>query len=578
VVVEENVSMRTRDGVTLIADVFRPDAPGRFPTLVMRTPYSRRSKGELSQSTEVQYYPKHGYVVVIQDVRGRGESAGDFYAFVNEGPDTYDTIEWAAALPWSNGNVGTIGQSYLASVQYPVAPLRPPSLKAMSPVAGATNHFHNSTFRRGVFEMRWRLAYFLAMERVSYVRAGTYRENRERLDSYAVAPRSPLSFLTDESYRHLPIKDWGERLAGVEPYVRDFLSHSNDGPFWQDNETQRMADEIETPTLYVSSWYDAFISDTLAMFTAVSERGRTDSARQQQRLLIGPWAHLRPYSEPTTGGCGDIDFGPAASIELDEIQRRWFDHHLGDDDNGVDTDPPVRIFVMGVNTWRDEQEWPLARTRYTPLYLHSAADARQGNGTLSFDVPASEPSDTFDFDPEHPVPTLGGTIIGEGDGVRDQRSLAQRDDMLVYRGPVLDEPLEITGPVTMVLHISSSAPDTDFTATLIDEHPDGFARNLVDGIVRARFRDSLTEPTLMVPGQDYALPIDLWATSHVFLPGHRIRLHVSSSNFPRYDRNANSGHTFGEDTELHIAHQTVHHDAARPSHVLLPVIPLTTEQ
>lgn len=569
VVVEEHLVMTARDGTALVADVFRPDAPGRHPTLVMRTPYGRRHRGQLAQNSEVTFYPQRGYVVVIQDVRGRGESQGRYRPFA-EGPDTYDAIEWAASLPWSDGNVGMVGQSYLASAQYAAAPLRPPSLRVMSPVAGAANHHLNSIFRTGVFELRWRLAYFTAMERATYARAGTYKQERSRLDSYVLDPAAPLSMLTDESYRHLPLKDWGTLLRGDVPYVAELLEHDGGGPYWQERAIESRAHEIDTPMLHVGSWYDAFISDTLRMFTAVRANGRTEQARRGQRLIVGPWGHLQPYTEPTTRGAGDIDFGEHARISLHDVQLRWFDHHLLSADRDVVDEPPITIFVMGTNEWRHEYEWPLARTQYTPLYLTSADSER----SLSFEQPGpQEEPDVYVYDPKDPVPTLGGTIIGEGKGVRDQRPIQSREDLLLYTGEVLEANVEITGPVVVQLFASSSAPDTDFTAKLIDVHPDGYAQNIVDGIVRARFRDSLDQPALMEPGTVYEFTIDLWATSHVFLAGHRMQLEIASSNFPRYDRNQNTGHPFGYDAEVRSAQQSVLHDAAHPSHILLPIIP-----
>jgi putative CocE/NonD family hydrolase len=290
---------------------------------------------------------------------------------------------------------------------------------------------------------------------------------------------------------------------------------------------------------------------------------------------MGPWAHLLPYSIPTSQGTGDIDFGPEALIELHALQVRWFDYFLKGIKNGILDEAPIRLFVMGDNRWRDEYEWPLARTLYTNLYLHSSgkANSLQGDGSLSFSAPGEEPQERYVYDPQDPVPTRGGTTLGLAMGVLDQTKIEEREDVLVYTSAALTADTEITGPISLKLFAASSASDTDFTAKLVDVRPDGYAQNVAEGIIRARFRESLFNPTLITPTNVYTYTIDLWATSHVFKVGHRFRLEVSSSNFPRYDRNPNTGHDFGVDTELRPAQQTIFHDSRYPSHLVLPVIP-----
>lgn len=572
VIVEKDLPLRTRDGVTLYADVYRPDAPGRFPVLVVRTPYDKSQNLAL---TEKDYFPPRGYVVVVQDTRGRFRSEGEFYPFIYEAQDGYDTIEWAAALPWSDGHVGTVGQSYLGLVQYFAAPLRPPHLRAMSPVSGPVTYFENCVYRRGVLELGWMLAYFLFMARNTLERKGLYAQQRATLDSYLSHPEMPISPCTREVYRHLPLRDWGERLKDGAPYFADLLRHATDGPYWWAIDLRRQFHNISVPMLHVGSWYDAFQYDTLTMFSGLRAYAMTPEARRGQKLLMGPWAHLLPYAVPTSQGTGEIDFGPEALIELHAIQCRWFDYFLKGVENGVLDEAPIRLFVMGENRWRDEDEWPLARTRYTNLYLHSEgkANSLRGNGRLSFTPPGEEPPDRYLYDPHDPVPTRGGTTLGLAMGVFDQRKIEERADVLVYTSEELTAPVEITGPIVLKLFAASSAPDTDFTAKLVDVRPDGYAQNLAEGIVRARFRDSLTHPTLIAPEQVYEYTIDLWATSHVFMARHRIRLEVSSSNFPRYDRNPNTGHKFGVDAEMRTAQQTIFHDSRYPSHLILPVIP-----
>jgi putative CocE/NonD family hydrolase len=540
--------------------------------LVVRTPYDKSQNMAL---TEKDYFPQRGYVVVVQDTRGRFRSEGEFYPFIYEADDGYDTIEWAAYLPWSDGNVGTVGQSYLGLVQYLAAPTRPPHLKAMSPVSGPVTYFENFSYRRGVFELGWVMAYFTAMARNTLERKGLYEQQRAILDGYVSRPEIPMCPLKKEEYRHLPLRDWGERFKDGAPYLTDILSHPTYGPYWYTTDIRRQFHNINVPMLHVGSWYDVFQYDTLTMFTGLRTQAMTAEARNTQKLIMGPWGHLLPYATPTSKGTGDIDFGPESLIELHDIQLRWFDHFLKGMPTNIVDEAPIRLFVMGENRWRDEREWPLERTQYTNLYLHSGgkANSAQGNGSLSHIVPSEEQSDHYVYDPQDPVPTRGGTTLGLALGVFDQSKIEEREDVLVYTGDTLTSDIEVTGPVTLTLFAASSAPDTDFTAKLIDVRPDGYAQNLAEGVIRARFRESLSSPTLITPGQVYEYAIDLWATSHVFRVGHRVRLEVSSSNFPRYDRNPNTGHDFGVDAELRTAQQTIFHDSPYPSHLVLPVIP-----
>lgn len=572
VVVEKNVPMRARDGVTLMSDVYRPEASGKFPVLVVRTPYDKSAGMAL---TEKDYFPPRGYVVVVQDTRGRHASEGEFNPFVDEARDGYDAIEWAAGLPWSNGIVGTVGQSYLGLVQYFAAPERPPHLRAMSPVSGPVSYFENFAYRHGAFELAWVLCYFAFMARDTLMRKGIYERERAKLDSIVSYPDIPMAPLKRDAHMRMPLTEWGELLAPGAPYLADYLRHSTYDSFWAEHDVRRKFGEIDVPMLHVGSWHDVFQYDTLTMFKGLREHARSENARRAQRLLMGPWAHLLPYSVPTSKGTGEADFGPEAAIELHAIQLHWFDHFLKGVPNGVMDSAPIRLFVMGDNRWREEYEWPLKRTRYTDMFLHSKGRANSlgGDGTLSFAPPAGEAADNYVYDPDNPVPTRGGTTLGIRSGVYDQTEIEKRDDVLVYTSQVLTRDLEVTGPVSLKLFAASSAADTDFTAKLVDVRPDDYAANVAGGIVRTRFRESLSAPTPITPGKAYEYAVDLWATSHVFKAGHRIRLEVASSNFPHFDRNPNTGHAFGTDKDVAIARQTVFHDSARASRLVLPVIP-----
>jgi len=573
--IDKNVPMTTRDGVTLRADVYRPDGPGRFPVLLSRLPYDKNLR---RRPGDIDVFVERGYVVIMQDTRGRFASDGDeYYPLVCEAKDGYDAVEWAAGLPYADGQVGTMGQSYLGATQYLLAPERPPHLKAAFPVSAAAD-FHQCWMYHtgGAFELGWQIPYALLMARDSIARRGLTKTLLPWLEQQlAPAPTPWAPPLSPEAYARLPLTAWADRLAPVARYLGDYLRQPEDGlPWWQIS-VERRHEQIDVPMYHVTSWYDIFLHGGLVNFCGLRRRAATDTARNAQKLLIGPWAHLFPYTSPTSTGTGDIDFGPAALIDMHEIQLRWFDHWLKGTDTGILDEPPVKIFVMGDNRWRDEREWPLARTRYTPYYLHSAgrANTADGDGGLSPRPPGDEPSDHFVYDPGDPVPTRGGNTLILAMGVQDQRPAEARSDVLVFTGERLQDPLEVTGPITVTLYAASSVPDTDFTAKLVDVHPDGFARNLADGIARARYRDSRESPRLLTPGEVASFTIDLWATSHVFLPGHSVRLDISSSNFPRFDRNLNTGEDQATGTRWQTARQTVFHDGRYPSHVMLPVIP-----
>ncbi|PKB71774.1 MAG: hypothetical protein BZY87_03960 [SAR202 cluster bacterium Io17-Chloro-G6] len=577
VTLEQNVMVPMRDGVKLATDVFRPDAPGRFPVLVTRGPYGKDGYiGNPNHS--IWFFAQNGYVVVSQDCRARFESEGDNYdPLFQEVQDGYDTVEWAARQSWSNGRVGTTGQSYLGATQYTLAtsnPL-PPHLQVMAPVS-ASSDFHQSWVYHtgGAMEWGWMVPYAILKGRNTLSRTG-HEELLSQMDDYVLPPDNFAQPMTDEWYRHLPLSDWVNRLKEAAPYFREYLDNEADGPYWWQINLLRHVEGITLPMFHVSSWYDIFLEGALNAYQAIRDRGGSELARRNQRLLIGPWAHIRPYTAPTSGETGDIDFGPEASIELHQFLLNWFDYWLKDIETGVMDQPPVRLFVMGENRWRDEQEWPLARTHYTRYYLHAdtPANTGSGGGTLSTSPPGDEPPDSYTYDPKDPVATLGGNTLIIPQGVADQRPVEDRQDVLVYTSEALQRDLEVTGPIKVHLFASSSAVDTDFTAKLVDVRPDGYAHNLQDGIIRARYRTSGTEPSLIEPGRVYEFVIDLWATSHLLKSGHRLRVEVSSSNFPRFDRNQNTGAPIGRDDRLETAMQTVHHREEYPSHIVLPIIP-----
>jgi putative CocE/NonD family hydrolase len=576
IVRESNVPMRTRDGVTLHADVVRPDAPGRYPVLVSRTPYGKDTAMQ-NQEGSAYYFARRGYVTVMQDCRGRFESEGEYYPMVNDVADGYDAVEWAARLPWSNGRVGTIGQSYMGATQYMIAcndPM-PPHLQAMAPVSAAADYHQGWVYHTGgAMLWGWAVPYAILKGRNTLHRVGR-DDLLSVMDDYSQQGTNFGMPLTPEWFRHLPISDWADMLKEAAPYFAEYIANADDGDYWQGINVLKHLEGVSVPMLHVSSWYDIFLEGALDAYQGIRSSSGSPMARGSQRLFIGPWAHLFPYVKPTSRGTGDIDFGAEAMVDLHEIQLRWFDYWLKDIETSVMEEPAVTVFTMGENRWRTMDDWPPPNAHYVPFYLHSggSSNTARGDGSLSTVPPADEPPDEYTYDPDDPVPSLGGNNLTIPLGVQDQRPVDGRQDVLVFVSDVLDRPLDVTGPVKVHLWAASSATDTDFTAKLVDVHPDGYARNLQDGIIRARYRDSARNPTSIEPGRVYEYVIDLWATSNVFQTGHRIRVEISSSNFPRFDRNQNTGAPFGADAVLKTARQTVYHSAAYPSHIVLPIIP-----
>jgi len=547
VVVEMNVMVPMRDGTRLSTDIYRPAKPGRYPVILFRDAYGNGS----GSTASARKWTDHGYVYVSQDVRGRYDSEGSYYPYVYEINDGYDAQQWAGAQPWSSGKVGMIGESYRAAVQWLPSHLRSASLTAIAPRVTPFNYYKDVVYSGGAFQLASRLDWAF----------------------YMIGRTAQSGFDWDKMRQHLPLKTMDQAFGFDAKHWQDWIAHPTYDSYWKVFDVEARVNDIDVPSFNMGGWYDAFLRGTLASYTSMSKGAFSERARRGQKLLIGPWNHFagRAMSNPA------LDFGPEATVDFNALERRWYDYWLKGEDNGVMREAPVRIFVMGENRWRDEQEWPLTRTRYTKYYLQSAgkANTSSGDGQLVTKAPGAGGTDTYIYDPANPVPTKGGNLlpVSLGAGPAEQGEVAKRDDVLVFSTAPLTQDTEVTGNITMTLYAASSAPDTDFTAKLIDVHPDGKAYNLADGIIRARYRESLERPSLIEPGKVYAYTIDLWATSNVFKKGHKIRVDLSSSNFPKFDRNPNTGHKFGEDAELRTATQTIHHSRQYPSHIVLPVIP-----
>ena len=544
-----DVKVPMRDGVLLSTDIYRPTAPGPFPTLLLRTVFDNQASAYLEW---VRRFVEAGYAVVAQDCRGRFDSDGVWEPYVNEADDGYDTQQWVGAQHWCDGTIGTFGISQMGFTQTLPAAQRSPYVKALVPIAGQQDNY-------GHIYVDGALHLHVAMVFINFVGRTMQAESRNFLNQMAL-------------YRRLPLISALDGLIDFQFY-RDIITHYTYDDFWSSYSLRDKYGEVETPAYFMTGWYDALVHEGFKQFLGWKTQARSEEARKLTRLLVGPWTH---YNFTTSQAFGDIDFSAQATVDFAAEQIRWFDRRLKGIDNGIDDEPPVRIFVMGDNVWRSEHEWPLARTQYINHYLHSngRANSLHGDGFLSLDPGAEEPTDRYTYDPDDPVITTGGPIMHrEHVGPMDRRPVERRDDVLVYTSEPLERDLEVTGSVTMTLYASSSAPDTDFAATLVDVHPDGRAINICEGLRRARFRESIEEPTLIEPGKVYRYEIDLWETSNVFKAGHRIRVDVTSSNFPRFDRNLNTGNRPGMDAEMAVAEQTVFHDAQRPSHITLPVIP-----
>ena len=556
VTIQRGVSVKMRDGVSLVADVYRPVSDEKFPVLLQRTPYNRA--GATASANEMA---AHGYVVVIQDTRGRFDSGGEFYPFRNESADGYDTVEWAAKLESSNGRVGMFGGSYVGATQMLAAMAVPPHLISIFPYVTASEYYDGWTYQNGAL-MQW-----FSSSWTSGLAVDTMRRQAE-------STQAPQDWVNT-----LPLRDYtvlaSPQPATLAPYFRDWLSHERDDAYWQQWRVSDHYSQMTVMGLHAGGWHDLFLKGSIRNYTGLQQQASTAEARAGQRLLIGPWAHAGTSS---AGKIGDVTFGKAAVLDNTATTLKWFDYSLKGIKNEYASGAPVRLFIMGDNVWRDEQEFPLARTRYTKYYLHSAkgANSLSGDGVLSVTAPAAETKDEFDYDPQNPVRTIGGRLCcgpGIPPGPADQRPNESRADVLVFSTPPLTEDTEVTGFVTLELYASTSAVDTDFTALLVDVDASGYARFLTDGIVRARYRESTKESSLVTPGKIYQYKIDLWATGNVFKAGHRIRLYVSSSNFPRFNRNLNTGEDISGSSRSVRAHQTIYHDRDHNSALILPVIP-----
>lgn len=568
IIIEQNIMVAMRDGVRLATDIYRPTEEGHWPVLLTRVPYNKdlrmpppfeEKRVFLEKNLNVERAVEAGYVVVAQDIRGCYASEGSFFPLSDEdATDGADTIAWLAHQPWSNGRVGMFGVSYQGYTQWQAAREHPKALQAIIP----TQCLSFPPYQGGAFLLNPILETVLGQFVPEVLRRNiaqgqaTIAELEEVVQAHRAMP---------VQYQHLPLVTQ-PLLEKRAPYYFDWLKHPTLDTYWQAM-TVKQTVEPRVPTLIIAGWYDFFLTQNLEQYQRLKQK----MSKCMLHLVIGPWAHGTFQGQQWDEASGGRE-------RLVELQLRWFDHWLREIDNGIEQEKPVSIFVMGSNTWRQEEDWPLLNTRYRPYYLHSDghANSASGDGVLSTVGPEKEPEDIYCSDPHDPIPTVGGVILMEGarNGPCDQSQIEARQDVLCYTTSPLEQPVEVTGPIELILYASSSACDTDFTAKLVDVFPNGRAQNLVDGVLRVRYRESFTRPTLMEPGYVYKLHIVVGATSNVFLAGHCIRLEIASSNFPRFDRNSNTGGTIAaeEEKDFMLVINAVYHNDEYPSHLILPVI------
>jgi putative CocE/NonD family hydrolase len=539
-----------RDGVELALDLIRPDVPGPLPVVLVRTPYDKTAH-RLDFAARYEEFARRGYVVAVNDCRGRYNSDGEFFPYMNEHDDGYDVIEWIAAQEWCDGNVGMIGGSYDGQVQWQAASRTPPHLKAIVPIVSPPSTlWRNEPVFNGVFML-------------SFAEWMTFMGRRTAQTPAATLLTEPQDYLTA-----LPVSELPAAAGVTSSWWHEFTAHPTYDEFWARGGYGDY-EQIDVPALNITGWWDLNFPGAPENFTAMRARGATADARRGQRLVIGPWPHGVNRSRTLSG----VDFGPDAVIDLDTYVLRFFDRWLRGVRNGVDDEPPVHVFIVGADEWRSFDTFPVPGTEYRPFYLHSGGSANTllGDGALSEQEPlADEPDDSYLFDPTD-VFTQNWSVV---EGPVDDRVASTRPDVLCYTSEPLTAPLDVAGWVTAVLWASSSARDTDWHVRLVDVHPDGTARFLCRGALRARFRDSWAEPELLEPGRPTRFEFTMDATGVRFLPGHRIRVEVTSSWYTQYDLNMNTGaeNPFTDDSPTTAVQHVLHRPGAA-SHVLLPVLP-----
>ena len=598
----KDVMVAARDGVKLATDVYRPArngaaVEGKFPAIMERTPYNKDG-----QSAMAAYFVPRGYVVVVQDVRGRYKSEGHWRPIQDDPNDGYDTAKWIGAQPWSDGGIGTVGTSYDGATQHALAIAGAPFVKTMIPVDAMSNFGRYGVRHNGAFELRF-FNWVLTMGNAAGTANEAAASARAASDPAAAAALAEMGAHVQDYVRGLPLRAGTTPLKfapDYEAWLIAAMGHGDYDDFWKNHGSsvvEHLAEYKDIPIYHVTGWYDSWGTQVANLNYIELKKAK----KSLQRLIVGPWTH----GGQTRSFAGEAQFTADAALDFNAWRQRWLDRWLKNVDNGVDREPPVRLYVMGGGDahktpegrlfvgghWRDEQEWPLARTTATPFYLHAG-------GLLSPDKPVDRAPTAFMFDPKNPVPTLGGNVSSQGtlmfQGAADQRCrsdfwlchdskpLSARNDVLVFQTPPLDRDVEVTGRLIAKIWAATNGPDTDFTAKLIDvyppgrDYPGGVDLNVADSIVRGRYRNGPGKAEMLKPGQPYEFTIEMYPTSLVFARGPRIRLDISSSNFPRFDVNPNTGEPLNDNRLWRTAENTVYHDPQHPSQITLPIIPART--
>ena len=569
---QTDVPATMRDGAVLRADVYRPDTHRPVPVILMRTQYGKASaQASPSRYKPPDWFASHCYLVVVQDVRGQGASGGTFSEFTHDMQDGFDSVEWAAALAGADGKVGMYGSSYVGATQWLAAVAAPPHLVTIVPANTASDYYDGWTYEGGEFRLAFVQPWAIGLA----ASAAQNRNDQATVAQLKAAAADPTRWMNFRPFKDLP--PMHPQNPAVAPWYFDWIRHFTRDDFWRQFSIRERYQSVKVPVLHIEGWYDAFLAGGTENFAGMLARGGTELARDNQRLVIGPWDHVnwgRPESEPAPLL---KDIGAVADSPINDLMLAWFDHFLKGEDNAVSGKPRVDYFVMGANTWKSASVWPLSQTHWTTYYLSGPGGTADRKGQLVSAEPGNQAPDTYTYDPAFPVPSLGGhSCCGAQSGPQgpyDQSPVEQRSDVLVYTSAPVDHDTEVTGPVSVRLWAQSTATDTDFTAKLAVVKPDGRVINLNNGILRTSFRDSLSDPTPIEPGRPYEYQIQVWPTSYEFARGDRIRLEISSSDYPQFAPNPNTGAPFGRDAAARTATQTILHDAAHPSALTLPVIP-----
>jgi uncharacterized protein len=564
-----DVQARMRDGTILRADVYRPRTSRPMPVILLRTQYGKSN----ANPSEKSWFASHCYVVVVQDVRGQGTSEGTFTEFGNDQNDGYDSVEWAAALPGSDGKVGMFGSSYGGTTQWLAAVTTPPHLVTVVPVNTASDYYDGWNYEGGEFRLAFVLPWAISTIAKS---AAMNRHDDATVRELKDAAANSTRWLNFRPYKDLP--PLRPDRPAVAPWYFDWIRHWIRDDYWKTWSIRDHYAAVKIPVLDIAGWYDSFLAGGVENFTGMVAHGGTPDARRDQRLVIGPWDHVNWGSDDSEAAPILKNIGAVAESPINQLILSWYDHFLKGRDNGVTNNrPQVNYFLMGANKWKSAAGWPLPETHWNRYFLSGSGGIASRSGKLSTAAPAADDApDSYIYDPADPVPSLGGhsccNALSGPQGPYDQIPVEQRSDVLVYSSDPLSSDTEVTGPAQLDLWASSSASDTDFTAKLIVVEPDGRAINLNNGILRTAFSDSLAEPHPHTPGEPYEYKISIWPTSYLFRAGERIRVEISSSDYPQFSPNPNTGQPFGQTTDSTPATQAIMHDAAHPSFLMLPVI------